>query len=70
MEYGGTFFQDKQRVIGDEESVSSHYCRVKERLVEYDYFLRDLVMCSQKEALHAVSTVKVTKVLVGSKGWF
>ena len=61
-EYGGSFFQDRQRDIGDEESVSSHYCRVKERLVEYDHFLRELVMCSQKEALYAVNTVKVSSV--------
>ena len=56
-EYGGSFFEDKQRAIGDQLSITDHCCRLKERVVEYD--LRQLSKAAQKEALHAVNLAKV-----------
>ncbi len=58
-EYGGSFFADKQVLLGDQRGILDHCYRVKERLVEYDHFLRQLVSASQKQALHAVDTAKV-----------
>ena len=38
---------------------SPHTSRPKERLVEYNQLLRELLVCAEKEFLHGVSTVKV-----------
>ena len=66
-EYGGSFFEDKQRAIGDTQTITEHYCRLKERLVEYDHYLRQLSVAAQKEALHAVDLAKVCVCVFG--GW-
>ena len=60
-EYGGSFFTDKQREVEDELGLHGHYRRPKERLVEYYEALRDLCYCAQKQYLHGVSLVKVSK---------
>ena len=62
-QYGGSFFHDKQREIGDEMSVTSHYCRLKERWKEYLNYFKELYVCAQKEYLHGVSLVKVSITL-------
>ncbi len=59
-EYGGSFFEDKQRLLGNETSIIEHYYRLKERVVEYDHHLRNLLTAAQKEALHAVELAMVT----------
>ena len=38
---------------------SPHTSRPKERLVEYNQLLKELLVCAEKEFLHGVSTVKV-----------
>ena len=60
-EYGGSFFTDKQREVGDEGGVAWHYARPRARLVEYLSMLRDLSYCAQKQYLHGVSLVKVSQ---------
>jgi hypothetical protein len=58
-EYGGSFFTDKQREVGDEEGVRAHYSKPRTRLVQYVETLKDLSYCAQKQYLHGVSLVKV-----------
>ena len=58
--YGGSFFTDKQQEIGDELSLVERYGHPKQRLVDYDRYLKEIFMCSQKEYLHGVSMVKVS----------
>lgn len=58
--YGGSFFTDKQQEIGDELSLVEHYSHPKQRLIDYDRYLKEIFMCSQKEYLHGVSIVKVS----------
>jgi len=59
-EYGGSFFTKRQLAMGDQLSISDHYGRLKERLVEYDHHLRELYMAAQKESLHSVQSAKVS----------
>lgn len=59
-DYGGSFFTDKQREVGDEEGVMAHYSKPRARLVQYLDVLRDLSYCAQKHYLHGVSLVKVS----------
>ncbi len=40
-------------------TLEEHYRTPKERLVQYDHLLKDLVVCAQKEYLHGVSFIKV-----------
>ncbi len=58
-EYGGSFFSDKQSLLGDHRDMRDHCCRVTERLVEYDHHLRQLLTATQKQALYAVDVAKV-----------
>ena len=58
-EYGGSFFTDKQREIEDEVDIVGHFCRPKERLVQYLNMFKDMCYCAQKQYLHGVSLVKV-----------
>ena len=58
--YGGSFFTDKQHEIGDELSLIERYSHPKQRLIDYDRYLKEIFMCSQKEYLHGVSIVKVS----------
>ncbi len=50
---------DKQRELGDPVSLEQHYRKPKERLVQYDQLLKNLVTCAQKEYLHGVGITKV-----------
>ncbi len=60
-EYGGSFFEDKQRLLGNDGSILEHHYRLKERMIEYDHHLRDLLTAAQKEALYAVELAMVTR---------
>lgn len=59
-EYGGSFFTDKQHEIGDEMTITEHYCRPRERWREYVSYLKELHVCAHKEYLHGVSLIKVS----------
>ena len=52
-------------MIGDRRSLEDHFLRPKERLVEYDQALRDLIMCAQKEYLHGVGVTRVWSMEYG-----
>lgn len=58
-EYGGSFFTDHQRELGDEMDILDHYCSPRARLVQYLEMFRDLCYSAQKQYLHGVSMVKV-----------
>lgn len=62
--YGGSFFTDKQQEIGDELSLVERYSHPKQRMIDYDRYLKEIFMCSQKEYLHGVSIVKVSGLCV------
>ena len=60
-EYGGSFFMDHQRQLGDETDILGHYCSPRLRLVQYLEMFRDLCHCAHKRD---ISVVKVGVVSV------
>lgn len=57
-EYGGTYLEEAARAAGDPLGLLQLYQRPRQRLVEYDQLLKELVVCAQKQFLHGVSLVK------------
>ena len=59
-EYGGTFFTDHQRELGDDTDILTHYCSPRARLVQYHETFRDLCYSAQTHYQQGVSLVKVS----------